>query len=278
MKILSSNASGQRLFMKLLNEAVVVAVLTITATVCSAQSEAGSLSLEQQLLREQISNQKAQAAYYQKQSASTSVWDSLQSILMSVMGTFIGASLALVGVRWSINRQWEIEQRKWRQTKQDETLKEARLAVATLAQKVAAEIQAMIWLTWIAKFEPNMLSENDIITYDKEMKSMMGEDMVAQAALIAVDPKLHDLMKPLVKEASSLDHRMSFATLKFKQADQLTRVAIVKELGHFYDEAYGLYENLPNRLGLILETTFSLKFRVGDARTAVSPPASESAM
>ena len=247
--------------MKLLLSTLLLAALTMTAAVSIAQPDANSLTLEQQLIKEQINNQKAQTAYYQKQIASKSGWDSLTSALMSAIGTFIGASLALVGVRWSSNRQWELEQKKWIQTKKDETLKESKLAAATLAQKVAAEIQAMIWLTWIARFEPRIFTEKDISTYDREMKSLMGEDMVAQAALAAVDPELHKRMKPFVKEASFLDHRMSRVTLKIKQADSSTREEVVKELGAFYDEAYGLYEDLPDRLGSILGTTFGLETR-----------------
>lgn len=225
-----------------------------TAPPCLGQTQTQPNTEERELIAEQIKNQKAQAAYYQKQAAGNSLSESFLNALTSAIGTFIGAGLALIGVRWSSNRQWELEQKKWLQAKENEAAKEIKLAVAVLSQKIAAEIQAIIWLTWIAEYQPAMLSEKDINAYDREMKSLMSQDVIAQAALAAVDAELHRRIKPFVKEVSSLDHQMSFVTLRIKQAPEqsIEMHEAIKDLGEFYRQAYKLYETLPEKLAAVL--------------------------
>ena len=234
---------------------LIILILT-TATLCLAQEGTQPNAPERELIAEQIKNQKAQAAYYQKQIAGNSLWQSFLGALTSAIGTFIGAGLALIGVRWSSNRQWDLEQKKWLQAKEDEAAKEIKSAVAVLAQRMAAEIQAIIWLTWIAEFQPAMLTEKEISGYDREMKSLMSQDVAAQAALAAVNAELHSRIKPFVKEVSSLDHRMSFVVLKIGQAAEGSqeREEAIMDLGNFYYEAYDLYETLPEKLGTILKS------------------------
>ena len=227
-------------------------IILIVVMTGIAQTDSNSPMLEQQLIREQINNQKAQATYYEKQINSKTIWESLAPALASTIGTLIGATLALFGVRWSSNRQWKLEQERWIQTKKDESIKDIRVAAAELSKKIAAEVQTMMWLTWIAKYETEALSEKDIASYNREMKTLFKEDVAAQALLAALDTELHNKIKPLVKDVADIDHRISFTIKRFKQSQDVnSRLEAAKELGGFHNEVYGFYESMPDKLGNI---------------------------
>src|SRR5688500_10229289 len=66
-------------------------------------------TLEQNLKNEQT-------AYYQNQIKAKPFRESVIPTIPSMIGTMIGASLALFGVRWSNVRQWKLEKEKWKKT------------------------------------------------------------------------------------------------------------------------------------------------------------------
>ena len=196
---------------------------------------------------------KAQTAYYQKQTQEKSFWGSLVNVLPGIIGTMIGASLALLGVRWSTNRQWKLEKEKWEKTKAKESLQEKRSAAAELSKLIAAEIQTIIWLTWIAKYDSTALSQKDIDDYNIEMKKLFKEDLIAQTHLVVLDTELYKKMKPLVKEITGIDHRMSICVRKIQESNSPeTNLKAARELGEFYDSAYNFYNSIPEKLGTIL--------------------------
>ncbi len=218
--------------------------ITIIFLLCSVVLRAnGADSLEQDLMRAQIE-------YYKSQVRPKKFFESVSPALPGIIGTMIGASLALFGVRWSNKRQWDLEKEKWEMTKKDEATKEVRSAVANMSKIIAAELQAIIWLTWIGKYEPHILSDKDIDDYNIEMKQLFRDALVAQAYLAALDLGLHTKMKSIAKEVSRIDHKMSFTIQKIKQAaNPDERIVAAKELEIFYDESYFYHDNLAEKIG-----------------------------
>jgi hypothetical protein len=177
----------------------------------------------------------------------------LMSAVPSAVGTLIGAGITLFGVRWSSNRQWKLEEKKWFQARTDEMSNEIRQSVAELVKNLAAEIQAILWLTWIAKYQPETFSENDINLYDQDMKLIFREVSAARAILATLDPKVYKDMSDLEKEVSAIDHFLAFPSREFKHSKDLYgKKKALESLGSFYDNAYNLYLNLPDRVGSIL--------------------------
>lgn len=213
-------------------------------------------------LQKELIKQKTE--YYRRQGKDQPFWKSLAAGLPTMLGTLLGATLALLGVRWSSNRQWQLERDKWEKAQQlerdkwektqaNELIKEIRLASAELAKKIASALQAIMWLTWIGKFNTQALVEKDLDDYLSETKKLFNELVVAQAHLAALDPELYKKMLQLVAEVLTIDSTMTFAIQKFKDAGSKDdKLVAAKELGSFYDKASKFYESIPDKFSKIL--------------------------
>lgn len=229
-----------------------IMLLSITAfntASVRAQAEAAPdpSQLQNQLVREQIESQRAQAAYYRKQTENKLGSDYIVTMLTNAAGTFIGAALALTGVLWTNSRQKRIEDVRWERSRKDELLKQVRLAAADLAKRVAAGAQAMTWLLWIAKYEPANLTEKDIATYDREMKSLYSDLVGAEVVLAALDKHLFSKMKPLVNDLYKLDQGIAEHTRQFRATKDAPdkNIETAKRLGDLYLAAYKLQTTIP---------------------------------
>lgn len=220
--------------------------LMISFNCMSQHSDTSTHALQQKLIKSQI-------AYYEKQTQGKSIWELFTPVLPGIIGTLIGASLALFGVRWSSGRQWRLEKDKWEKSQRNEALKEVKQAVANLARVIAAEVQAIVWLTWTAKYQPATLSKKDIDEYYAEIKVLFKEDVVTQTYLSMLDAELYTKMKPVVKQVVGMDHEMSFPIDKFTRSeDRDEAMEAVRELGSFYDRAADFYQQMPGLLGAMM--------------------------
>lgn len=147
---------------------ILVSVAAFCPLTVSAQGESvpDLARLQNQLVKEQIESQRAQAAYYRKQTENKLGSDYIVTMLTNAAGTFMGAALALSGVLWTNRRNKRMEDVRWERSRNDELLKQVRLAAADLAKRVAAGAQATTWLLWIAKYEPENLTEKEISAFD----------------------------------------------------------------------------------------------------------------
>jgi hypothetical protein len=228
---------------------IILSVMTLDAYCASAQStlETDTSVLQNQLIKEQIESQRAQAAYYKKQIENKSWRDYVIAILTNAAGTLIGAALAFTGVLWANRRQARLEDVKWERSKKDELLKNVRLAAAELSKKIATGAQAMTWLLWVAKYEPASLNERELSSYDREMKSLYSELVGAEVVLAALDKNLYAKLKPLVNDLHKLDQKIAEHVQQLRNVrevpDQFLEAA--KHLGDLYPIAYGLSTKIP---------------------------------
>lgn len=200
-------------------------------------------SLEQEL-------KKAQVAYYEGQTARKTFLQTISAALPGVIGTMIGASLALLGVRWSNRRLWQLEREKWETAKRDERAKEIRTAAAELSKVIAAGLQSIVWLTWIGKYEPHSLTDKEIDDYNMDMKQAFRDSIVAQAYLATLNVELNQKMKVIAKEVFRIDHHMASELQTIKGiADVNKRATAAVVLAAYYDEANAIHEGLPERIG-----------------------------
>jgi len=242
--------------------------------------------LQQELLEAQIKNQRAQAAFYDKQMKGKSWRDLLETVLSSAIGTLLGATIALAGVFYSNKRQWKLEEKrhenarqlelekwvkaqesereKWARARSEDTAKEIRLAAVELAKKCATGLQKIIWLTWIARFEPNSLNEKEIAEYDQEMKAILAESVNAEVTLAVLDKELYKKMRILSGDVWGIDHRMSEITDLFKRGKTpQERLNLASEIGQFNAEAIGKMNNLTNKLIEIFGAAVSIEQKQG---------------
>lgn len=231
---------------------VILVFAALHALTVSAQSETAPdlAQLQGQLVKEQIESQRAQAAYYRKQTENKLGSDYLVTMLTNAAGTFFGAALALTGVLWTNRRNRRMEDLRWERSRSDELVKQVRLAAADLAKRVAAGAQATSWLLWIAKYEPENLTEKDISAFDREMKSLYSELVGAEVALAVLDKSLFDKMKPLVNSLYKLDQSIAEHTRHFKAGKKSPDKTIetANRLGDLYPAAYKLQSTIPTAI------------------------------
>jgi hypothetical protein len=104
-----------------MNKRVASSLLVGMAALCSVVAvKAQDIPLDQQLLDEQVKNQRAQAAYYNAQTGTKTPWKVFTETLPSVIGTSLGAFIALGGVLLTNQRLWKLEDTKLKAAQIDE--------------------------------------------------------------------------------------------------------------------------------------------------------------
>ncbi len=190
-------------------------------------------NLQEQHLQASLENQKAQAAYYQAQTSTKGILQTIVSALPSVLGALVGALAAISGVKFTSKHQETLEVDKWKRAKKDEWEKETRLALAELTRSLAAGVHAIAWTTWPAKYEPEEMQMGHFAKYEIESKSVFPVLVGARVVLATLDRDLHDKMTPLIKKLYRLDAELTQASVVFGKA----RAQGLKLLAACYEES-----------------------------------------
>ncbi|HJQ35006.1 MAG TPA: hypothetical protein VJ866_22845 [Pyrinomonadaceae bacterium] len=228
-----------------------------------------SPDLQEQLLLAQIANQKAQTSYYERQFS-----QSLLTAVQSLLAALAGAGLAFYGLWLQGRRQerverdrWEREQTeedtKWRRAKEDERLKETRLALAELAKAMTAAVQSMTWILWIAKFDFKNFNIGHVREHDKRMNKIYTELVGRQAALAALDEDVYRRTDPSVKLVYYYDAEIARVVAK----SELTDLGDLMRLGSMWQVVYDFSNDIPNIIARIM------RLREAEPTAAGGPPA-----
>src|SRR5262245_15820676 len=101
----------------------------------------------------------------------------MDTALVGILVALIGLVAGLLGGYLTARQQARLEERKWRVARQDELEKEIRLAAAEVTRKVVSAVQAISWLAWKAKYQPDQIDNDDITAYDKKISELFSEIM-----------------------------------------------------------------------------------------------------
>jgi hypothetical protein len=186
-----------------------------------------STSLQESLIKAQIENEGAQAKYYKSLTAPKTFWQGWGQLILSLIGSVIGASAALGGIYLTNQAR-----------RKDEVSKENRLAVAELTKNLAAGLQAISWITWTAK--NGALTKDHISEYTGEMKKLLPAIVGSRAVLAALNKTAHNEMSPLVVRLYKLDAAIGEAALSFRESQRTVRDTLT---GYYADS-----ENYDNDL------------------------------
>jgi hypothetical protein len=196
---------------------------------------------------------KAQTAYYQDQASSKSTWESAKAILQTLVATIVGGSLTFLGIRWSANRQVQLEREKWEKQKSDEIYREIRQAAVAFLKILGAENQAIMYLTWTAMYNPLGFSQKHIDKYNGDMESLFVDDVAAQALLSALDFDCYNKLRPIIDSLEKMDHEISLITEKFSESMHIVkRQKVLSELGEWHEKAKDFFEEARGKFKDIL--------------------------
>jgi hypothetical protein len=138
----------------------------------------------------------------------------------AILGAAIAAIVALSVALYNSWRQSKLEDEKWLRAREDQTDKEFRLAVADLTKKIVQGTHRIIWLAWKAKNEPTNLTEDDFITYDKEMAEIFPDIVGSRIIVAALNRKVHIEITPFVRRLYALDEEVAKARILFKETPE----------------------------------------------------------
>jgi hypothetical protein len=208
--------------------------------------------LKDSLIKVRIRNQSAQAEYYKAQSKPKEKGLTLFSALASAVGPATGAIIALAGILLNSKRQSRLEEKKWKRAKEDEEIKNTRLAVAELNKKLTIAIQAMQWATWDSIHHPNDMKEETLNEYDKKMKEIWPEIACARIGVAAINMEMYNKIMPLIERVSDLDIMLDNASRKFKKDPEEG----IKAIAACGEESQKFKEKFINSIAEILKLEF----------------------
>lgn len=208
--------------------------------------------LQDSLIKVQIRNQQAQAEYYEAQAKPKANGVTFFSFFASVVGPATGAIIALAGIL--LNSRWQIrlEEKKWKRYKEDEEIKNARLAVAELNNKITIAIQAMRWATSDAIHHPDDMKQETLSEYEKKIKDLWPEIACARIAVAALNNEIYKKILPLIQGVSDLDTKLDNASREFKKDPKEG----VKELAACGNEIQKFKEEFIHNIAEILKLEF----------------------
>jgi hypothetical protein len=164
---------------------------------------------------------------------------------LSNNAALIGALVALGGVFTAQLVSIALAERRTLETRQDDIVKETRLAVAELTRSMAAAIQAMAWFTAIAANTPDKLTQEDILDYDKEIKELLPNIVGALLIVSALDNEISDQLSPFMQEIYRVDGAIGAASREFTTSPEQS----AKRIKYLYAAAVlPLYSKLPQRV------------------------------
>jgi len=157
---------------------------------------------------------------------------------------FAAGVVALVNYRLTHTlKKWELELNNrfqlardidgWQRTQMEETRRETLNEICHLTETLATGTQAMIWFSWFARYAPELLNVDRFREYDRDIKRVMVQVVVARARLNALSPERYALLKHLCVTLDGIDQRIATAVTR---AD-LPRAVILSELNACYDDA-----------------------------------------
>jgi hypothetical protein len=166
----------------------------------------------------------------------------------TVMATLLAFLTALILAFWNS-----------RLTRKAELNKELRLAVAEFTKNMAIGNHAMSWLTWKAKYTPNVLTSDDITDYEKIINSMFNNLVGSRIIVAALNMRIHEHMALLVQEMYVLDENIARAGVLFQRSPEDGR----EKLASFYDDVAKFEKELLDTVAeLIGAEQASNKFKI----------------
>lgn len=210
------NGSHVRCILTKLTHFIYLTLIFTIILLMPRQIYSQSESPQEQLIKAQIENENAQAKFYKSQTAPKSAWQNWSQLIIGLAGSLVGAGAALGGI-YLTNRA----------RRRDEEIKENRLAVAELSRNLAAGIQAISWLTWMAKNEA--LSKDHILEYTAEMKNILPGIVGARSVLAALYKPAHERMSGMVQSLYDLDASIGQLVLSFRDNPKFVREQLTEK-------------------------------------------------
>ncbi len=132
----------------------------------------------------------------------------MNDAISGLIGAAIGAIAGVLGGLFAIRAERKLEYQKWVRGREDDVRRDVRLAVAEVANKLAALAHAVMWFTYKTVATKQEPSPSILETFDKEVHELTSNLVGAQIRLAELDSSLYKQITPFVSDAINLTERV----------------------------------------------------------------------
>jgi hypothetical protein len=163
---------------------------------------------------------------------------------LGILAALIGASGAFVGAWLSGRHERELEQERWRHTRQDSAEDARAAAVTELTKHLASAVQTITWFTSGAGMRSQLFTAETITAYDTDMRAHLTATIQGLIAVAHRDEAAFHTLEELVKEVWALDWQVASDAADFWSDPEAARTKISGATGR----ATTLEQSLPHRI------------------------------
>ena len=117
---------------------------------------------------------------------------------------------------------------------------------------------AMEWVTWHAKFEPDLLDDVMKRDYSSEVHTALPALLGAMAAVAALSLPVYRGMQPVLESLYNAEHHVALA-MRFVSSAGPQREESINQLSELFNDAQNLYRALPEQVAEIMELAAARK-------------------
>lgn len=139
----------------------------------------------------------------------------MDAAIAGLIGAGLGAVASTTASMIATLQQTRSERERTRAARADEALRTEREALVQLCELLATGTQAIAWLGWAAKVQPQEVLLQEMQTYDTRMRELIPRLLAAEVAAASVSDDAFDRVDPLVRELITLDTRVGTVTAAF---------------------------------------------------------------
>jgi hypothetical protein len=167
---------------------------------------------------------------------------------LGILAALIGASGAFVGAWLSGRHERQLEQERWRRSREDAADDARAAAVEELTKHLAAAMQNITWFTAAAQMRAQLFSEQTIIDYDTDMRTELAATIQSLVKVAYHDKAAFDALEQLARDVWQLDWRVASDAASYWTDPDETRRAISSAVS----QATALEMALPHRIVEVL--------------------------
>jgi hypothetical protein len=167
---------------------------------------------------------------------------------LGIVAALIGASGAFVGAWLSGRHERQLEQERWRRSRDDAAQDARASAVEELTKHVASAMQNITWFTAAAQMRAPLFTEQTIIDYDTDMRAELAATIQSLVSVAYHDKEAFDALEQLVQDVWRLDWQVASDAASYWSNPEATREAISGAVG----QATTLEMALPQRIVEVL--------------------------
>jgi hypothetical protein len=127
-------------------------------------------------------------------------------VTLALIASFTSLLATGVGLGLSTWKDFQIENKKWISTREDEADRNLRLAIADFARELSTAALRVSWIAWTAENEKDRsVISKELVAYNADMRLLLPKVVAAQTVLASQDKATYDRVANLPTQLRQVD-------------------------------------------------------------------------